>query len=93
MPGETIRIPPANYDPNATAAPTGSAPARTADGAGGAGTCPDGSPQETYTIRPGDVKGRVAARLDTTIRALDAANVDTPHYTAFVVGIEILVPC
>ena len=39
------------------------------------------------------MKGRVAARLGATVSELDAANVDTPHYTAFVVGVDILVPC
>ena len=41
----------------------------------------------------GDTKGRVAARLNTTVAELDAANADTPHYAGFVIGIDIIVPC
>jgi LysM repeat protein len=91
VPGESIRIPPAGYDPAAASA-VGSAVGSTPAAAGGP-TCPDGSPQETYEIRRGDTKGRVAARLDTTVAELDAANASTPRYPAFVVGIDILVPC
>ena len=35
----------------------------------------------------------MAAGLGATVGELDAANVDTPFYTAFVVGVDILVPC
>lgn len=93
VPGDTIRIPPAGYDPTAADAAAGSAPEGSAAGPAGGPTCPDGSAQDTYRIRAGDVKFRVAQGLGTTVDELDAVNAATPHYRAFVVGIDILVPC
>jgi LysM repeat protein len=94
VPGETIRIPPAGYDPGSTLPPSGGPEASTGAGApAGGDACPDGSARQTYTIRSGDTKGRVAARLNTTVAELDAANTDTPHYSGFVIGIAINVPC
>ena len=94
VPGETIRIPPAGYDPSSTLPSAGGPEASTgASGPASGDTCPDGSARQTYTIRSGDTKGRVAARLNTTVAELDAANADTPHYAGFVIGIDITVPC
>lgn len=96
QPGDTILIPPQDWDPD-EAAPgsTGDDVASTDGGEADAddGTCPDGSEQQTYTIRSGDVKGTVARRFDITVSELDAANANTQYYAGFVIGIEILIPC
>jgi LysM repeat protein len=55
--------------------------------------CADGSRQGTYTIAAGDIPARVAESLDVTVDQLDEANANTPGYTNFIVGAEILVPC
>jgi LysM repeat protein len=90
-PGDEIRIPPDGYDPDATApdAPSDASESTEADDR----VCADGSEPETYTIRAGDTRGRVAARFDVTIEDLDAVNADTQFYAGFVIGIEILIPC
>jgi LysM repeat protein len=55
--------------------------------------CADGSRQGTYTIEEGDFPGKVAESLDVTVDQLDEANANTPGYSSFIVGAEILVPC
>jgi LysM repeat protein len=88
-PGDAIRIPPSDYDPNATTAPSPSAAPAGSDGP----ACADGTQQERYTISAGDTRGRVAARFDVTVDELDAANAGTEFYDAFVLGVEIVIPC
>jgi LysM repeat protein len=86
VPGDTIRIPPADWTP---------------EGEGGDDTTADGSEPEsssedgcgTYTIRRGDTPARVASAHDVTVAELDAANAGTPFYSGFVVGIDITIPC
>ena len=56
-------------------------------------TCPNGDPQGTYTIEDGDIPALVAQSLDVTVDQLDDANANTQGYSAFIVGVEILVPC
>jgi LysM repeat protein len=55
--------------------------------------CADGSRQGTYTIEEGDIPTAVAESLDVTVEQLDEANANTSGYSAFIVGVEILVPC
>ncbi len=55
--------------------------------------CADGSRQGTYTIEEGDIPALVAESLDVTVDQLDEANANTSGYNAFIVGVEILVPC
>lgn len=85
VPGQTLRIPPADWTP---------------DGEGGDGTTADGETEsssagecDTYTIRAGDAKSTVAAAHDVSVAELDAANANTPSYAGFVIGIEIQIPC
>jgi LysM repeat protein len=93
-PGEVIRIPPVNWDPDN---PDGNAdePDATApdESAAPGEQCPDGSEAETYELRRGDTPGRLAARFDTTVADLEAANAETPNYANFVVGTVIKLPC
>lgn len=94
QPGATMLIPPQDWEPtDGAGATTGdSGPADDAPVDDGA-TCRDGSAQETYEIRAGDTKGRVAQRFGVTVAELDAANASTPYYAGFVIGIEIVIPC
>jgi LysM repeat protein len=55
--------------------------------------CADGSRQGTYTIEAGDIPARVAESLDVTLDQLAEANANTPGYSSFIVGADILVPC
>lgn len=95
VPGQEMRIPPSDWDPNGPAAPDasedasdGSAPDETADAG-----CAGGEQPETYTIQAGDTPGRVAAANDVTVAELAAANQGVTGYAGFVVGIEITIPC
>lgn len=45
-----------------------------------------------YTVVGGDTQSGVAARYGVTLAALDAANIDTVGYPAFLVGITIKIP-
>lgn len=54
-----------------------------------AGGCTAGS----YTIVEGDLPSRVANKFDVTLEQLDAANVNTKGYSAFIVGVKIIIPC
>ena len=56
--------------------------------AGGGDNCAEGS----YTIVEGDIPSRVAEKFDVTLAQLDAANVNTSGYDAFIVGVEIVIP-
>lgn len=55
--------------------------------------CPDGSVQGIYTIEQDDIPSRVADDLDVTLEQLNEANENTPNYSSFIVGTDILVPC
>jgi LysM repeat protein len=78
LPGDTIKI-----APPPTSVPTsGSVPTSTGD-------CPT-----TYTIQAGDTaRIAVAERFGITFEQMDAANVNTPGYSSFVVGTPITIPC
>ena len=56
--------------------------------AGGQSACAPGE----YTIVAGDYPAKVAKKLDTTVDALNAANVNTPGYASFYVGLKIKTP-
>jgi len=94
MPGQEMRIPPSDWDPDGTApdastdATDGSAPDATTDA-----ECADGEQPETYEIQPGDIPASVAEDHGVSVQALEAANEDTPYYAGFVVGITINIPC
>jgi LysM repeat protein len=56
--------------------------------------CPNGEPQGHYTIQSTDLtRVGVAERLNVTVAQLDEANANTPGYSGFFPGLEILVPC
>jgi LysM repeat protein len=46
----------------------------------------------TYTIVADDYPGKVASKFDVTVDALNAANASTSGYSAFYVGLEIVIP-
>jgi LysM repeat protein len=52
------------------------------------GVCAKG----TYVIQAGDLPGKVAANFNVSLDALNAANVNTKGYDAFIVGVTIVIP-
>ena len=84
VPGETVRIPPADWSPDADTTPGSDGPEPESSSGDGCGS---------YTIRAGDTPARVASAHDVTVAELDAANAGTPFYRGFVVGIDITIPC
>ncbi len=93
-PGATIKIPPGWTEPG-TATDTGTTATGTTPStettttiAGGQSACAPGE----YTIVEGDYLGKVAKKLDTTVDALNAANVNTAGYASFYVGLKIKTP-
>jgi LysM repeat protein len=52
----------------------------------------DNCAEGTYTIVEGDYLGKVASKFDVTVDALNAANANTPGYSSFYVGLEIVIP-
>ena len=96
--GATIKIPPNWTEPGAVAAstdtsgntPTGTTPSEpTTTVAGGQSACAPGE----YTILAEDTSRlKVAKKLDTTVDALDAANVNTKGYSGFFPGLKIKTP-
>ena len=94
QPGATIKIPPGWTEPGtATDAGTtanGTTPSgeTTTTIAGNQSTCAPGE----YTIVAGDYPAKVAKALDTTVDALNAANVGTKGYASFQVGVKIKTP-
>jgi LysM repeat protein len=103
-PGTVILIPPgAKSVDAATAADTDTATdsatetdsTEDTESSGTTATIPDAGDncsQGTYTIVEGDYPGKVASKFDVTVEALDAANASTPGYSAFYVGLEIVIP-
>jgi LysM repeat protein len=95
-PGTTIKIPPNWTEPGTatdapTDTPTGTTPTdETATTiAGGQPACAPGE----YTILAEDTsRVKVAKKLDTTVEALDAANVNTKGYGGFFPGLKIKTP-
>lgn len=99
-PGTIIKIPPNARSVAAVAAGTATEEEDTAeseDDATPSTTTPipdagDNCDQGTYTIVEGDYEGKVAGNFDVTVDALRAANANTPGYSAFYVGLEIVIP-
>lgn len=92
VPGDEMRIPPSDWDPNGPESPVVSTDATTPDDST-TSDCAAGEQPETYTIQAGDIPANVARDHDVTVAELAAANRNTPNYGAFVVGIEINIPC
>jgi LysM repeat protein len=94
--GATIKIPPGWTEPGTATAtptdtPTGTTPSSetTTTVAGGQSACAPGE----YTITAEDTSRlKVAKKLDTTVEALDAANVNTKGYSGFFPGLKIKTP-
>jgi len=100
FPGTVILIPPggksvAAYLAGATASSEESTSDTVEDAAPGE-TIPDAGDncaEGTYTIADTDTsRTKVAENFDVTVEALDAANVNTPGYSAFYPGLEIVIP-
>ena len=101
FPGEVILIPPGGK--SVTAAADVSTDTSTDDGAT-TDSVAESAPTETipdagdncgpgsYTIVDGDFESKVAAAFDVTLDALRAANANTEGYSAFYVGLEIVIP-
>ena len=90
--GATIKIPPGWTEPGTVPdsgdTTTGTTPSATTI-AGGQSTCAPGE----YTILAEDTsRVKVATKLDTTVEALDAANVNTAGYSGFYPGLKIKTP-
>ena len=86
--GATIILPPGWTEPGETTSDTTPSGETTTTIAGGQSTCAPGE----YTIVEGDYLGKVAKKLDTTVEALNAANVNTAGYASFYVGLKIKTP-
>lgn len=97
--GDEIPIPPGASIP-------GASPAASGDTSSGDTSSGDTSSETTapstsgdcatsqYTITAEDTSRiKVASRFDITYQELDAANVNTPGYSSFVVGTVIVIPC
>lgn len=106
-PGTVILLPPGAKSIDAVAAGTASNESETEteseDSTGESateetttGTIPDAGDncgQGTYTIAETDTsRSKVANAFDVTVEALDAANANTPGYSAFYPGLEIVIP-
>ena len=88
FPGEVIRIP-----PGATAAEATDTTAGTDTPVGEAiPDAGDNCAPGKYVLVDGDIPIKVAENFDTTVAALAAANVNTPGYSSFIVGTEIVIP-
>jgi len=100
QPGQVIKIPAGATVPNEDGTPgTDVATADTGDtgDTGGATTeAPvttiDVCAESEYKIQEGDTPSGVAAKFDTTVDALAAANADTQYYEQFIAGITIKIP-
>lgn len=95
FPGTVILIPPGAKSVTAAATDAGDTSTDAATDATPAETIPDAGDncsQGTYTIVEGDYLGKVASKFDVTVDALNAANVSTPGYSSFYVGLEIVIP-
>ena len=91
FPGETIKIPPGGTAPGAAPAASTEA-AETAEPAATIPDAGDNCAPGSYTIVAGDFEGKVASNFDVTLDALRAANTNTPGYTAFFPGLDIVIP-
>lgn len=94
-PGTVINIPPGGQVPGSPAPDSGAGsgdPAATPPPT--QTTLPPGECAEgRYTLVDGDFPNKVARQFDITLDQLNAANANTPGYTSFIVGTEIVIPC
>lgn len=99
FPGTMVKIPPNALIPGAATPATADEDVVTGDA-----TAPptpttlptneDGCTPGTYTITAEDTsRTRVAEQFDITVEQLDAANANTPGYSSFYPGLEIVIPC
>jgi LysM repeat protein len=103
VPGQEIKIPPNAVVPAEEADETTTTPlagenlVTTTDD----GSATDDSTEQTtgdncgpgkYALQAGDYPIGVAKKFDVTVDALAAANADTPGYSAFYPGLEIVIP-
>jgi LysM repeat protein len=98
-PGTVILIPPGATSVTAADTPTPDAADDTSTDTGSEDEAPEAIPDAgdncapgSYTIVEGDYPGRVASKFDVTVEALNAANANTSGYSAFYVGLEIVIP-
>ena len=94
LPGIAIKIPAGATVPNENGTPGTDVPTVTDDTATTVAvpTTVDVCGESEYVIVGGDVPSTVAAKFDTTVDALAAANANTKGYDNFVVGITIKIP-
>jgi LysM repeat protein len=107
FPGETILIPPGGRTVGGASDSADSADGATdgsedtagegtdeGESAGEAIEPPSGDACQpgSYTIAEGDIPIRVAEKFDVTVDELNEANVATDGYSAFYVGLEIVIP-
>ena len=94
QPGTVIKIPAGATVPNEDGTP--GTEVASSDGGGDTTVAPvttvDVCAASEYEIQAGDAPSTVAAKFDTTIDALAAANADNPNYAAFIVGFKITIP-
>lgn len=103
FPGDVVRIPPDSQVPDlggeTAEGPTDGATDGATDGEATGDTstdetATDGECPTTYVIQAGDTSRiSVAEKFDITFEQMDAANVNTPGYSNFVVGTPITIPC
>lgn len=89
-PGLVIKIPAGATIPDPSTLPTQPAGGgeSTTTVAGLGDNCKAGS----YVIQEGDIPSTVANKFNVTVAQLDAANVNTPGYKGFILGITIIIP-
>lgn len=101
FPGEVIKIPPGGTVQGSSApVPDGVETVTGGDAEGGSEPVGDTIPTSgdncqagSYTIQEGDnSRIKVAEKFDVTVEALDAANAQTEGYSAFYVGLQIVIP-
>lgn len=107
FPGTSILLPPGaksveawlagrGGDASASDASASAAPAPSGDAAPTGNTIPDAGDNcapGKYTIKDTDTsRAKVAKAFDVTVEALDAANANTPGYSSFYPGLEIVIP-
>lgn len=95
FPGDIVRIPPDSQVPDlGGSTDTGDPTDALVDDTSTDEPSADGECPTTYVIQAGDTSRiRVADQFGITFEQMDAANVNTPGYSAFVVGTPITIPC
>lgn len=55
--------------------------------------CVDGRRTFTHEIVRGDNPSKLAKRYDTTVADLESANANTPGYSSYLLGTQVIIPC